>query len=139
MLNLTQLPLHMTYMSLINRLAYNYDLSPAMVSEGFFWFTDLSSPDPFCMLPVVGGVLNMLNIMNTTVSGTNSTMRKMRKYLLLMPLISIPVQMTFPVAFNLYWIASSGVQLGILCAFRTDNFRRFMGVPDYLPGSKLEK
>ena len=47
--------------------------------------------------------------------------------------------MTFPVAFNLYWIASSSVQLGILTAFRRDNFRRFMGVPDFLPGSKLEK
>jgi len=42
-------------------------------------------------------------------------------------------------AFNLYWITSSCVQLSILLAFRTDGFRRFMGVPDYLPGSKLEK
>lgn len=63
----------------------------------------------------------------------------MRKYMLLMPLISIPVQMTFPAAFNLYWMASSSVQLAILLAFRTDRFRMFMGVPDYLPGSKLEK
>ena len=42
-------------------------------------------------------------------------------------------------AFNLYWITSSCVQLSILLAFRTDGFRRFMGVPDYLPGTKLEK
>jgi hypothetical protein len=42
-------------------------------------------------------------------------------------------------AFNLYWITSSSVQLCILLAFRTDAFRHFMGVPEYLPGSKLEK
>ena len=99
----------MTYMSLINRLAYSYEVSPAMVSEGFFWFIDLSAPDPFCMLPIIGGAVNMMNIMNTTASGGNATMRKMRKSLLIMPLISIPVQMTFPAAFNLYWISSSGV------------------------------
>lgn len=118
MLNLAQLPLHMTYMSLINCLAFNYEQAPAMVSEGFLWFVDLSSPDPFCLLPIIGGLFNMLNIMNTTVSGTNTTMRKMRKYMMLMPLISIPIQMTFPVAFNLYWIASSSVQLSTLLAFR---------------------
>ena len=139
MLNLAQLPMHMTFMSLINRLAYNYEAAPAMTTEGFFWFTDLSSPDPFFILPCIGGILNALNILNTTVSHSNTTMRKMRRYLIIMPLISIPVQMTFPAAFNLYWIASSSVQLAILTGFRMDNFRRFMGVPDYLPGSKLEK
>mmetsp|Transcript_15664 Transcript_15664/g.19715 ORF Transcript_15664/g.19715 Transcript_15664/m.19715 type:complete len:81 (+) Transcript_15664:788-1030(+) len=80
-----------------------------MTTEGFLWFIDLSAPDPLCLLPIIGGVLNMMNIMNTTVSNTNTTMRKMRRYLILMPLISIPVQMTFPCAFNLYWIASSSV------------------------------
>lgn len=63
----------------------------------------------------------------------------MRRYIVILPLMTIPVWMTFPAAFNLYWITSSCVQLSILLAFRTDVFRRFMGVPDYLPGSKLEK
>ena len=139
MLNLAQLPMHMTFMSLINRLSYNYEAAPAMTTEGFFWFIDLSSPDPFFILPCIGGLLNALNILNTTVSHTNTTMRKMRRYMIIMPLISIPVQMTFPAAFNLYWITSSSVQLCILLAFRTDFFRKFMGVPDYLPGTKLEK
>ena len=47
--------------------------------------------------------------------------------------------MTFPSAFNIYWISSSSVQLAILTAFRQDNFRHWMGVPDFLPGSKLER
>jgi len=116
--NLLQLPLHMTYMSLINKLSYNYDISPAMLTEGFLWFRDLSSPDPFSILPIVGGVLNLLNMLNTTTTNSNSVMRKMRRYIMIMPLISIPIQMTFPAAFNLYWMASSSVQLAILLAFR---------------------
>lgn len=42
-------------------------------------------------------------------------------------------------AFNLYWITSSSVQLAIVLAFRNESFRKYLGVPDYLPGSKLEK
>ena len=46
--------------------------------------------------------------------------------------------MTFPVAFNLYWLVTSGCQLAILNAFRFTRFRKFLGIPDFLPGSKLE-
>ena len=63
--NLLQLPLHMTYISLINKLSYNYDISPAMLTEGMLWFRDLSSPDPYCILPIMGGAINVLNMLNT--------------------------------------------------------------------------
>lgn len=139
MLNLLQMPLHMTFISLINRLSYNYDISPAMLTEGLFWFRDLSSPDPYCILPVLGGLVNCLNMLNTTVSNSSTIIRKMRRYILIMPALSIPIQMTFPSAFNMYWLASSSVQFTILTGFRTDSFRQFMGVPDFLPGSKLER
>ena len=90
-LNLFQMPLHMTFISLINKLSYNYDITPAMFTEGFLWFRDLSSPDPYSVLPIIGGVLNMLNILNTSTNSSSPTFRKMRKYMLLMPLISIPI------------------------------------------------
>ena len=128
-LNLLQMPLHMTFISLINKLSYSYDISPAMLTEGFLWFKDLSSPDPYCILPLLGGLINMLNMLNTTTTNSSTAMRKMRRYIVLMPMISIPIQMTFPCAFNLYWMASSSVQLAILLAFRQDTFREFMGVP----------
>lgn len=54
-------------------------------------------------------------------------------------MFSIPVWMTFPVAFNLYWLATSGLQLVILNLFRVERFRRFVGIPEFLPGSKLER
>ena len=91
MLNLFQMPLHMTWISLVNRLSYNYDISPAMLTEGLFWFRDLSVPDPYCVLPVLGGVINILNMLNTSVNNSSTIMRRMRKYLFVMPLLSIPV------------------------------------------------
>lgn len=65
MLNIGQLPLHMVYISLINKLSYDYNIMPEMLSEGFFWFVDLSSPDPLGILPCIGGAVNMLNMLNT--------------------------------------------------------------------------
>lgn len=39
----------------------------------------------------------------------------------------------------MYWLTTSSVQLLILNLFRSDRFRSFMGIPEYLPGSKLER
>ena len=72
------------------------------------WFTDLSSPDPTGILPVVGGVLSFLNVMSTSTAGSNANFRKFAKFFRLLPVVSIPIWMTFPVAFNLYWLVTSG-------------------------------
>jgi len=97
LLNIFQLPVHLVYISMINRISFNYDINPAILSEGFFWFKDLSSPDPTGILPVLGGVISLLNILTTSTQNTSSVMRKIRKYIYILPLISIPVWMTFPV------------------------------------------
>ena len=138
MFNIFQMPVHLVYISMINRLSFNYDLNPAILSDGFFWFKDLSAPDPYGILPILGGVVSLLNILSTSTTTITPTMRKLRKYIYFLPMISVPIWMTFPAAFNLYWISSSLVQLIILNLFRNNKFRRFVGVPEYLPGSKLE-
>jgi membrane protein insertase Oxa1/YidC/SpoIIIJ len=65
------MPLHMVYMSLVQRLSFNYDINPAILSEGFWWFKDLSSPDPTGILPVMGGLVSMLSMMSSSTSNTN--------------------------------------------------------------------
>lgn len=138
MFNIFQMPVHLVYISMINRLSFNYDLNPAILTDGFLWFKDLSAPDPYGILPLLGGVVSLLNILSTSTTTVTPTMRKLRKYIYFLPLISVPIWMTFPAAFNLYWISSSLVQLTILNLFRNMKFRKFIGVPEYLPGTKLE-
>lgn len=94
--NMLQLPVHMVYISMINRLAYNYEINPAMLNEGFWWFTDLSSPDPTGILPLIGGLISLLNILTTSTANTSAMMRKIRRYIYFLPLISVPIWMTFP-------------------------------------------
>ena len=108
LLNLAQLPIHITFISLINKLSFDCTINPAITSEGFLWFTDLTSPDPYGILPIVGASLTFLNMLNSQVVSSNETFRKVRRYMFVLPLLTGPVWMTFPVAFNLYWMISSG-------------------------------
>ena len=54
-LNLFQMPVHLTYISIINKFSYDFYLMPAILTDGFLWFKDLSQPDPYFILPVVTG------------------------------------------------------------------------------------
>jgi len=63
-------------MALINRVSYNFDINPAILTDGILWFKDLSSPDPTGILPLLGGVVSMLNVLCTSTSGGNSNFRK---------------------------------------------------------------
>ena len=132
--------MHLVYISMFNRVAYNFDINPAILSDGVLWFKDLSSPDPLGILPVVGGAISLLNIMSVgSGAQANSNFRKFGKLMKVMPLISIPIWMTFPAAFNVYWIVNAGTQLMIVNSVRSERFRKFIGLPNFLPGTKLER
>lgn len=97
MFNLLQMPMHMVYISMINRLSYNFEINPAILNEGLLWFKDLSSPDPTGLLPLAGGVISLLNFLTSRTNNSNATFRKMRKFIILLPILAVPIQMTFPV------------------------------------------
>ena len=139
MANVLQMPVHLVYISLINRLSYNVDINPAMLTDGVLWFKDLTAPDPLGIMPVLGGFMSLLNIMSASAANSNNNFRKMSKFMRIIPLISVPVWMTFPAAFNIYWIVNSGMQLAIVSAVRSEKFRSFFGMKDFLPGTKLER
>jgi len=109
-MNVFQFPIHMVFISMINRLSYNYDIKPAILTDGFLWFKDLSSPDPYGVLPVIGGMVTLLNIMSTSTTNVSPMMRRMKRYMYFFPFLTIPIWMTFPSAFNMYWMTSSIVQ-----------------------------
>ena len=81
---------------MVNRLSFDFDINPAILTDGFLWFKDLSAPDPYGILPLIAGVISLLNILSTTTTTLTPTMRKLRKYVYVLPLISVPIWMTFP-------------------------------------------
>ena len=96
----------MIWISIINRLSYDVTICPALMTDGILWFTDLSTPDPYGILPVVGGALSFVSMMSTTAQNRNVMFKKLFKFMKFFPLISVPIWMTFPAAFNLYWLIS---------------------------------
>lgn len=96
MLNIFQMPVHLVYISMVNRLSFDFDLKPAILTDGFLWFKDLSAPDPYGILPLIGGLISLLNILSTSTTTITPTMRKIRRYVYILPLISVPIWMTFP-------------------------------------------
>ena len=132
-----QIPVHFVYISLINKLSYNFVLCPAMLTDGFLWFKDLTSPDPTGILPVIGGVFSLLNVLSSNASSNNAMARKFSKILRMLPIISVPIWMTFPVAFNLYWLVTSGTQLLLSNMLRSTRVRKYFGVEGFLEGTKL--
>ena len=97
-----QLPFHITWMSLINRLAFSYNDNIALTTDVLLWFKDLTAPDPTGILPIVGSMITMLNIMTSSTGTTSATARKMRRYLFVLPMLSAPIWMTFPAVSNLF-------------------------------------
>ena len=110
--NLGQLPLHLVYIGLINKLATDYTIRPETLTEGLFWFKDLSAPDPYGILPVLGGTISLLNLQFSSNTASNPVIRKMKRFIWLVPCLMIPVWMTFPVVstFALLKLAVKGFQ-----------------------------
>lgn len=81
---------------MINNLALNFEINPAILNEGMLWFTDLSQPDPYGLLPIMGGLVSLLNIMTSRTANSDNRFAKFKKFMVVMPLMAIPIQMTFP-------------------------------------------
>ena len=74
-----------------------------------FW-TDLSSPDPYFVLPFVFGVLMLLTQrLNPQPAGMDPTQAQIMKY---MPVMFSVFFLFFPAALCLYTVVNTGVQLG---------------------------
>lgn len=129
LINIFQIPIHIVYMSLINRMSQDFFQNPAILTDGILWFKDLSAPDPTGILPIIGGFISLLNVMSSSAAVQNQMFRNFSKFMRLMPFISIPIWMTFPAAFNIYWIVNSGFQLALVSVVRSERFRKYLGIP----------
>ena len=53
------------------------------------------------------------------------------------PFLGFPVLMFFPSGMTLYWVTVSALQLITTLVIRNKSLAKFLGVPDYLPGTIL--
>lgn len=101
---LIQLPI---FLALFNALRTSWALHGA---KFVFWLTDLSSKDPYYILPVLMGAVMFFQQKGNIPAGTDPAQAAMFKY---MPLIFTLLFMNFPSGLVLYWLTNSLLTFGI--------------------------
>jgi YidC/Oxa1 family membrane protein insertase len=137
---LTQLPFVIYFFWTLQEMSYNVDIYPGMTTDGFLWFKDLSEADPYFILPVLFASATFTTIHKSPNSAQAAgPMGQYFKYMKYLVFLGIPVTSTFPAAIVLNWTMMSVFQLGINSLVYTRTGRKLIGIPQYLPGSILEK
>ena len=99
-----QLPV---FLALFNALRTSWALHGAKFVG---WITDLSSKDPYYILPILMGAVMFFQQRSSMPAGTDPAQAAMFKYL---PLIFTLMFMNFPSGLVLYWLTNSLLTFGV--------------------------
>jgi YidC/Oxa1 family membrane protein insertase len=137
---MAQVPFIIYFFWTLQDMTYNVDIYPAMTTDGFLWFKDLSEADPYFALPVMFACSTFWAIHKSPNSAQSiGPMSKYLKYLKYFVFLGIPVTSTFPAAIVLNWTMMSVFQMTINSLVYSRIGRKILKIPQYLPGSILEK
>lgn len=91
----------------IYRVVANY--LPLYQAPFFGWIVDLSSKDPYYILPILMGVAGILQHQLSPAAGGDD---KTKNMMLLMPVFMVFLFMNFPAGVVLYWLTNNVVAIG---------------------------
>lgn len=135
-----QLPPLIFFFWTVQEMAYGIDQFPGMTTDGFLWFKNLSEADPYFILPVILASASFLSIHKSPASSQmTGPASKITKYFKYFTFIGIPITSSFPAGIVLNWVVISVFQLMVNSLLYTHKGKKLLGIPQYLPGSILEK
>jgi YidC/Oxa1 family membrane protein insertase len=128
---LIQLPLFLSFFIAIRRMAAVPVES--MKTGGVFWFTDLTVPDPYYVLPVLacGCFVASIELGGETGVGNPQTAR-LKNVFRLMPIILIPITASFPTGLFMYWLPASFISISQILLLKMKKVRSFFGIPQMI-------
>lgn len=100
---------------------------------GIYWFTDLTVPDPYFILPVVTAVTMHFVLRKGLDTGQNLAMMKplMRNGLLYgIPVVVLGATYSFPAALLCYWTTTNFVSLAQTWIFSIPKVRSYLNIPE---------
>lgn len=102
---------------------------------GLFWFTDLTCPDQFYLLPVITSITMLATIEVGTDSArmSQSNMQTMRYVLRALPFIILPFTISFPTIITTYWTFSNIISLIQVAFLRIPAIRTYFGIEKIVP------
>lgn len=143
LVNLLQIPFLLTWFFSLRYLSNLPEIYPQILSEGFLWFSDLSTYDPYFVLPVVAACSTSLSISRSPNFARNNIslpfLAPYIKYLKYMPFASLAFTGFFPASINLYWLTLSCYQLFTTQLMYSGYVRRKFGLSKDNSGPKTIK
>lgn len=109
----------------------------SMTYGGLWWFTDLTVPDQYFLLPIITSATMWLTI-ELGVDGGRldaQNMQLMRYFLRAIPLIMIPFTINFPGAILCYWCSSNFISLLQVGVLKVPAVRDYFKIPKLLKHS----
>jgi YidC/Oxa1 family membrane protein insertase len=101
---LVQIPVFLTLYRVVRSHEQTF---PSFAHGGLLWFTNLTQPDPYFILPVLSASLLLVA---SRISSTNVDPRQ-RRMMLLLPVAFTAFIARFPAGLFVYWVTSNAVTL----------------------------
>ncbi|CAH0718264.1 unnamed protein product, partial [Brenthis ino] len=103
----------------------------SMMHGGLWWFTDLTVPDQFFILPLITSA-TMWATIEVGVDGGRldaQNMQLMRYFLRAIPLVMIPFTINFPGAILVYWCSTNFISLAQVSFLKIPAIRDYFKIP----------
>ncbi|XP_058801091.1 mitochondrial inner membrane protein OXA1L [Phymastichus coffea] len=103
----------------------------SMKDGGMLWFTDLTVPDPYYLLPVITSTTLFVTIEMGVDTVQASSMAGNMKYIMrLLPIIMFPFIVKFEGAILIYWVSTNIYSLCQVSILRIPKVRKFCQIPE---------
>lgn len=102
-------------------------------SQGYAWFNDLTSVDPYCGLQMITAGLVILMVRSGGETGAAAMNPMMKKVLTYVPILSIFITKELSAAVVLYFAANSAFAIVQTLLLRSKHFRKLAKMPPILP------
>ncbi|KAK0593452.1 hypothetical protein LWI29_036933 [Acer saccharum] len=122
-------PVFISFFLAISNMA---DKVPSFKNGGAFWFTDLTTPDSFYILPILTGLSFLITVECNMQEGMegNPAAGTMKNISRGFAVLSVPLTMNFPKAIFCYWITSNLFSLAYGLVLKVPGFKKALGVPE---------
>lgn len=106
---------------------------------GMLWFTDLTVPDPFYILPLITSVSLFCTLELGAESGVRADNLQWTRYVFrCLPVVIFPITMNFPSALLCYWVTSNVFTLCQVGVLRIEAVRKRLNIPALVKHKKSE-
>nr|XP_056719651.1 mitochondrial inner membrane protein OXA1L [Euleptes europaea] len=126
---LVQAPIFISFFIALRKMA---ELPvPSLQTGGLWWFTDLSAADPLYILPLTVTFTMWAILELGAESGvSNPNLRVMKTVFRVMPVVILPLTISFPTAIFTYWMTSNLFSLVQVAVLRVPTVRTRLRIPE---------